>query len=253
MLTAILAGFCFPVCDCASIPVFRSLVKKGVPLPVAVTFMTAAPVINPVVILSTHHAFGGNIEMVVGRISLGIISAVIIGLVFALRPPKSRVLSGGASGSLMCSCGCFEDVEGITTLREKIGLFIRHSQGEFFEVGKYLVIGSFVASIFQVLGTGLFTSAQSGAGIILSIFIMMAMAFILSLCSSSDAIVARSLTNQFPQAAIMGFLVFGPMMDIKNVMMLSAGFSKRFIGKLLLTAFIVCFAVVFLFSGLGGM
>jgi len=43
------------------------------------------------------------------------------------------------------------------------------------------------------------------------------------------------------------------MMDIKNVMMLSSGFSRRFIGKLLFTAFIVCFAVVFLLSGLGGM
>jgi uncharacterized membrane protein YraQ (UPF0718 family) len=43
------------------------------------------------------------------------------------------------------------------------------------------------------------------------------------------------------------------MMDIKNVLMLSSGFSKRFIGKLLFTTFTVCFAVVFLLSGLGGM
>ena len=85
-----------------------------------------------------------------------------------------------------------------------------------------------------------------------SIIIMMTMAFVLSLCSSSDAVIARSFANQFPMGAIMGFLVFGPMMDIKNVMMLSSGFSKSFIVKLLFTAFIVCFAVVFLFTGLGG-
>jgi hypothetical protein len=103
------------------------------------------------------------------------------------------------------------------------------------------------------MGTGIFTFAQRGAGYAISIVIMMTMAFVLSLCSSSDAVIARSFTNQFPMGAVMGFLVFGPMMDIKNVMMLSAGFSKRFIGKLLFTAFIVCFAVVFLLSGLGGM
>lgn len=253
MLVAILGGFCLPVCDCASIPIFRSLVRKGIPLPVAITFMAATPVINPVVILSTYYAFGGNLAVVIGRVSLGIIAAVIIGLIFAVWPPKGNVLSGGALDRLMCSCGCYEDAGSITTFSGKIGLFVRHSQAEFFSVGKYLVIGTFIASIFQVLGTGIFTAAQSGAGLAFSMIIMMVMAFVLSLCSSSDAVIARSFANQFPMGAIMGFLVFGPIMDIKNVMMLSSGFSKSFIGKLLFTAFVICFAVVFLLTSLGGM
>ncbi len=253
MLVAILGGFCLPVCDCASIPVFRSLVRKGIPLPVAVTFMSATPIINPVVILSTYYAFGGDKTIVIGRVCLGVISAVIIGLIFAIRPPKGQVLSGGALDGLMCSCGFYEDTESITTFQGKIGLFFRHSKAEFFSVGKYLVIGTFISSIFQSMGTKIFTSAQSGTGLAISIVIMMAMAFALSLCSTSDAVIARSFSGQFPMPAIMGFLVFGPMMDIKNVMMLSSGFAKRFIGKLLFTAFIVCFFVVFLLSSLGGM
>lgn len=252
MLVAVLGGFCLPVCDCASIPVFRSLVRKGIPLPVAVTFMTATPVINPVVILSTYYAFSGNLTIVIERVCFGMIAAILIGLIFAIWPPKGQVLSGGALDRLMCSCGCYGDAESIATFTGKAGLFIRHSQAEFFSVGKYLVIGAFIASIFQVLGTGIFTAAQSGAGLAVSMIIMMLMAFVLSLCSSSDAVIARSFSNQFPMGAIMGFLVFGPMMDIKNVMMLSSGFSKRLIGKLLFTAFLVCFAVVFLFSVLGG-
>ena len=252
-LVAVLAGFCLPVCDCASIPIFRSLVRKGIPLPVAITFMTVTPVINPVVILSTWYAFPGNLPVVVGRVCFGIIAAVLIGLIFAVLPPKGHVLSGGALDRLMCSCGCYEDAESVTTFKGKAGLFLRHSQTEFFSIGKYLVIGTFIASVFQVLGTGIFTAAQSGAGLAASIAIMMVMAFVLSLCSSSDAVIARSFANQFPMGAVMGFLVFGPMMDIKNVMMLSSGFSKRFIGRLLLTAFIVCFAVVFALAGLGGL
>ncbi|MDR2606440.1 MAG: permease [Oscillospiraceae bacterium] len=250
MVIAVIAGFCLPVCDCASIPIFRSLVKKGIPLPVAVTFMAVAPVINPVVILSTYYAFSGNMTIVLGRVGLGIIAAVVVGLVFAIRPPKGTVLSGGALDRLMCNCGCYEDAESVTSFKGKVSLFFRHSQAEFFSVGKYLVIGTFVASIFQVAGTGIFTAAQNGAGLALSILIMMAMAFVLSLCSSSDAVIARSFASQFPAGAIMGFLVFGPMMDIKNVMMLSAGFSKQFIGKLLVVTFVVCFAVVFLLLGL---
>ncbi len=253
MLVAIIGGFCLPVCDCASIPIFRSLVRKGTPLPVAVTFMTATPIINPVVILSTYYAFSGNMTIVMGRVGLGIITAVTIGLILAIWPPRGRILSGGALDRLMCSCGCYEDAESITTFRGKAGLFIRHSQAEFFSVGKYLVIGAFIASIFQILGKGILTTAPSDVELAGSILIMMVMAFILSLCSSSDAVIARSFAGQFPMGAIMGFLVFGPMMDIKNVLMLSAGFSKRFIAKLLLTTFIVCFAVVFVFSGRGGM
>ena len=135
---------------------------------------------------------------------------------------------------------------------ERLACFFRHSQAEFFSVGKYLVIGTFIASIFQVLGTGIFTAAQHGAGWAASILIMMVMAFALSLCSSSDAVIARSFLNQFPMAAIMGFLIFGPMMDIKNVLMLNSGFSKRFIVRLLFTTFVVCFAVVIVLTGLKG-
>jgi uncharacterized membrane protein YraQ (UPF0718 family) len=77
---------------------------------------------------------------------------------------------------------------------------------------------------------------------------MMVMAFLLSLCSSSDAVVARSFSADFSVGASMGFLVFGPMMDIKNVLMLLSGFSGRFVRRLAVTTFIVCYVVVFLLA-----
>lgn len=252
MLLALVGGFCLPVCDCASIPIFRSLVRKGVPLPAAVTFMLAAPVINPVAILSTYYAFGGDLAVVAGRVGMGSFAAVVIGLSFAACPLKGQVLPTGRFDGVMCSCGCYPGTSSESGLRTKMEWFIRHAQVEFFDVGKYLIIGSFVASVFQGFGTDLFINAQNKAGNAVSAMIMMAMAFVLSLCSSSDAIVARSFSAQFSMMAIMGFLIFGPMMDIKNMLMLSAGFSKRFIIRLLVTSFFVCFAVVFLFYQLGG-
>ena len=249
---AILTGFCLPVCDCASIPIFRSIVRKGVPLPAAITFMTVTPVINPVVILSTYYAFSGNMRIVIARVCLGIVSAVLIGLVFALRPPKDAILAGGALAGFLCGCGCYEDAESVRGFRGKLDLFFRHAQAEFFDVGKYLVIGVFVSAVFQAIGAGTLASAQSGAGLALSVAVMMLMGFALSLCSSSDAVVARSFANRFPQGALMGFLVFGPMMDVKNVLMLSSCFSKRFVTRLAVSAFVICFAAVFLFSYWGG-
>ena len=75
---AIVAGFCLPVCDYASIPVFKKPGKKGVPVSAAVTFMLVSPVINPVVILSTYYAFNGNYKMIAARCGLGILCAVIV-------------------------------------------------------------------------------------------------------------------------------------------------------------------------------
>lgn len=252
MAAAVLFGFCLPVCDCTSIPILKGLVKKGVPLPAAVTFMTAAPIINPVVMLSTYYAFGGSLTYMLMRVSFGIVTSVLIGLTFYAFPLKQPALSESTYDKAMCSCGFNELPDPAASLWGKIRVFFSHAQSEFYYIGKYLIMGGLISSFFQAMGTGLLSTPQKDAGLALSIIIMMAMAFVLSLCSSSDAVIAQSFTGLFPAGAIMGFLVFGPMIDIKNVMMLSSGFSKRFVIKLSLTAFIVCFLSVFLFFNFGG-
>ena len=241
---AIVAGFCLPVCDCASIPVFKSLVKKGVPVSAAVTFMLVSPVINPVVILSTYYAFNGNCKMIAARCGLGILCAVICGLTYEIKPSKNPLLERKTLPSVSCDDHSFwlQPDAGISSVEQ----LMRHAQNEFFSVGKFLIMGIFVSSCFQ----NLFQTAMAAGKDVRSwtaLLMMMCLAFILSLCSSSDAVVARSMTGSFPVGAILGFLVFGPMMDIKNVAMLLSGFQSRFIFRLLLTVFMVCFAVIMLF------
>ena len=252
MVAALAGGFLLPVCDCASIPVFRSLIKKGIPLPVAVTFMMAAPVMNPVVLLSTFYAFGGNMEVVAGRAGIGALAAVLIGLLSAALQRNTPLLSGSGRGRIICACGCYEENLKVESLVGKLALCLRHGQAEFFQVGKYLLIGILTATIFQALGDGHMVFSQYSCGLAASILLMMAAAFILSLCSSSDAVIARSFASQLPAGAVMGFLVFGPMMDIKNMLMLSSGFTKGFIVKLMLVTVGVCFFLVFLLYGIRG-
>ena len=255
ILAAVVAGFCLPVCDCASIPVFKSLVRKGIPLPAAIIFLTASPVINPVVLWSTYYAFGGNWSIVLGRAGLGLLTALLTGLSFAFFPPKATVLTRDTSSGVLGQdasedslyyTGNPSDFKGWS---QKAALYLRHSRSEFFKTGKYLAAGIFVSALFQIFAKGLFSGAQQGSGLVLAIGFMMVMAFVLSLCSSSDAVVARSFAGAFPQTAVMGFLVFGPMMDIKNVLMLSSGFNKGFIARLSITAFSICFILVYLFGG----
>ena len=245
MLFGIFGGFLMPICDCASIPVFRSLVKKGVPLPAAVTFMTAAPVINPVVMLSTYYAFGGNTKVVLARVVLGIIASVIIGLFFVRT--RTSIFTNQYS-AVACACCQTFGSEGMPA--SKLVQLVSHFRNELFEVGKYLLMGIAVSTFFQmVLGSDL--TQMNALGLVGSMLLMMIMALLLSLCSSSDAVVGKNMGASFPIGAVMGFLVFGPMMDIKNLILMSANMTKRFIVKIAVVSFVVCFAVVYVASLLG--
>lgn len=244
ILFGVIAGFFLPVCDCASIPVFRSLVKKNVPLPAAIAFMLSSPVINPVVMLSTYYAYGGNIKVVVARVGLGIICSVIIGLCFMKYKEKVIILSSGFDR--ICYCGCQNmDYDDKSRLRR----FLYHSQAEFYEVGKFLVIGIGVSTIFQTIMNR--SEMVNNSGTIFSIFIMMVLAFLLSLCSSSDAIIGKTLGSNLSFGGVMGFMVFGPMLDVKNMILMTSSFSKKFILRLSLIVFVVCFIVILVASLVG--
>ena len=116
----------------------------------------------------------------------------------------------------------------------------------FFSVGKFLLIGIFVSSLFQKMVPGGLRAGE-GTDPWIALLLMMGMAFVLSLCSSSDAVVAGSMAGNLPMGAILGFLVFGPMMDIKNAAMLRSGCRPGFVVRLLFTTFLVCFLVTALF------
>ena len=62
------------------------------------------------------------------------------------------------------------------------------------------------------------------------------------------------MAGSLPVGAVLGFLVFGPMMDIKNAAMLLSGFKSSFVIRLFVTTFLVCFLVigVFMTGGSGG-
>lgn len=80
-----LLGAVFPVCECAVVPVIRRLVGKGLPMSCALTYMLAAPIVNPITALSTWKAFQGQAPwmMTGGRMLLGYLVAVGVGLVVA--------------------------------------------------------------------------------------------------------------------------------------------------------------------------
>src|SRR5882757_7548987 len=61
------AGGVLPGCECASVPVAASLMRRGVARGPAVAFLLSAPAINPVVLVATSVAFPGHPIMVLAR------------------------------------------------------------------------------------------------------------------------------------------------------------------------------------------
>jgi uncharacterized membrane protein YraQ (UPF0718 family) len=214
-----LAGFAFPVCECGSVPVARRLAAKGLAPSAAVTFMLAAPILNPVVIASTFVAYRGRESlwaMVLGRAGLGLLAAVAVGWVIGNRT-KGEVLRARPRS---------DDGHHHHEHGSKPSAFFGHLSGDFVFMGRYLVLGAAVAATLQTFVPQNVIGSVAGTAVV-SLLAMMVLAFLLSLCSESDAFVAASFV-QFGVGAQLAFLVFGPMVDTKLGFLYSATFSKGF-------------------------
>jgi hypothetical protein len=199
------AGLAFPVCECGSVPVARRLALKGLAPSAAVTFMLAAPILNPVVIASTFVAYRGRSTlwaMVLGRAGLGLVVAVAVGWLMGskrredlLRAPRKDAVA---------------DDHGEEPRRHR---FVGHVGGDFLFMARFLALGAGIAAAVQT-----FVPQSAIGGVarapVVDLLAMMGLAFLLSLCSESDAFVAASFV-QFGPSAQLAFLVFGPMVDLK--------------------------------------
>ncbi len=87
-----LFGFCFPVCECGNVPVARRFLLQGLPTSVAVSFLLAAPTVNPVVLWSTYVAFRGQPEIVWLRIVFSLVIAIAVGCIFSFQKDPRPLL-----------------------------------------------------------------------------------------------------------------------------------------------------------------
>lgn len=229
-----LMGLIFPVCECGSVPAARRLISKGAPVPLGVSFLLAAPVINPVVILSTWEAFGGDPWIVGGRIVMTLIIAVVIGLVLGLHPAAHHLLTPATAQSVV-DCACCAPSDEPRSFRDKLRAVASHAATEFFEMGQYVVLGAALAALAQTV-VPQSVLLQIGASPITSVITMMLLAVILSICSTVDAFVALGFAATFNTGAILAFLVYGPMIDIKAVLLFTTTFKKHTVALIVVLA-----------------
>ncbi|MBR1416900.1 MAG: permease [Bacilli bacterium] len=236
-IVGILLGFFIPACDCAVIPISKRLLKKKVPINVAISFMLASPIINPVVLLSTYYAFyNSNPKIFYYRLILGVLISLIIGVVMALIFKDKDVTINNSD----IKCKHCHHHENKHTFKNDFLSIINHCTLDFFDVVKYLMFGALIASLTQVLLPrdilNIFNNNQ-----VLSIIILMLFAYLISLCSTSDSFVGKSLLSSFSSSSIVAYLLLGPMIDIKNTIVLLGNYKKSFTITLILLIFIIIF------------
>lgn len=219
-----LLGIIFPLCECGMIPVIRRLIRKGMPAYIGIVYLLAGPIVNPIVFSSTYTAFRTTPELAYTRMALGFAVAVAIGFLFA-KFLKSNPLKAKATGGFHVVAPYGGGTGGI---RSRAASTLAHASDEFFEMGKYLIFGAFLTAVIQTAIDRSTLTTFADQPLFAYIF-MMLFAFLLSICSTSDAFIAASFGGMFQQGPLLAFLVFGPMIDFKNTLMMLSTFKVKIV------------------------
>jgi uncharacterized membrane protein YraQ (UPF0718 family) len=244
-------GIIFPVCECAIVPVVRKFIQKGMPLGSAVAFLLGGPIVNPLVFSSTLVAYSFDWRTAFLRVYIGVAIAMAIGLIIDVCLSRKEALLPFADAG-PCGCGhagCAHDHESPASgsFIQKIKAALVHGAVDFYDIGRFLIIGAFVAAALQTLvPRQAFMSVAQGP--LPAILVMMGLAAVLNLCSEADAFIAASFQPiGIPFSAQMAFMVLGPMLDIKLVLMYLGVFTRKMI---LVLVFLVCVTVFLTMAGL---
>lgn len=248
-IVGIILGFFLPACDCAVIPVSKRLIKKKIPINVAVSFMLSSPIINPVVLLATYKAFyKTNPSLFWYRFLFGIIVALVIGIIVGIIFNKKKVTINDYD---CIECHNHDDIEedfkdlldydeedhNHDKNESKIISICKHTVFDMFEVVKFLIIGALIASIIQVLLPRNILSIFNNNQVLSNITLML-FAYLISLCSTSDSFVGKSLVSSFGSSSVLAYLLLGPMIDIKNTIVLFGNYKKSFVITLISLIFV---------------
>ena len=230
-----LLGMFVPVCECGNVPFARGLMMRGFTVPETLTFLIAAPIVSPIVIITTHQAFGFDDGILIARLVGGFAVANLIGWLYSKHPDPDALVTE----RFAASCELANDPDatrGLDRGRRSLAQFVVELRA----VMPALIIGSALAGAVQVLvpRSALLAIGSNPA---LSIVAMIALAMIVSICSNVDSFFALSFASTFTPGSIAAFLLVGPLVDVKMLALLRTTFrTKVLVG---LVVIVVLFAV----------
>ncbi len=235
MLGVSLMGMYVPICSCGTVPLARGLIRRGIPPRIALISLFAIPIINPLTALSTAFAFHFRWWFVFTRLGVGFLLALVVGnLLGRFFRGKDILTFQESSCQLVCEYHPHEE-------KGKRVFDLFHSMSEeFFTLGTFLILGAFLTAFLQAYLPKDVLMAL-GKGRISSIGIMSILGFSLSLCSTADAFIAASFQNLFTPYSLIVFMLVGPTISIKNVLVMMGVFKGKVIGWMIFLTFLFLF------------
>lgn len=225
------SGILLPVCECGNVPVARSLIGRGLSTGDAITFLLAAPILNPIVLFVTWQAFSYEPSIAIGRFVAALLIANIVAIA-AVRILRARNII-----TIEFEKVCASD----KLVKRTASNMAEHLKRELLPLFTLLFVGAVIAALVQV-----FVPREAllaiGGDPLGGIVAMILLGFVVSICSSVDAFFALAFTQSFTPGAITAFLIAGPMIDIKMVALLRSTFTLRAIGTI--CGLVVCLTVI---------
>ncbi|HEX5857180.1 MAG TPA: permease [Microbacterium sp.] len=228
-----LLGMLVPVCECGNVPFARGLLIRGFTVPETLTFLIAAPIVNPIVILTTHQAFGWDGGILIARLLGGYAIANLIGWLYSRHPDPDALLTD----RFRATCDLVVNEPGGRG-RRSITQFIIELRA----VMPALIIGSALAGAVQVL-IPRDALLAIGSNPVLSIAAMTALAMTVAICSNVDAFFALSFASTFTPGSLVVFLLVGPLIDIKMLALMRTTFTTRALAGIVTIVLLSAFAI----------
>lgn len=236
-----LCGVLLPVCQCGNVPLARGMLRDGLRASDAMTFLLAAPVVNPVTLVTTYQAFGFRDGILVGRVGGTLLIANLVGWLLSLRHDDLDMLASGFRDECSVPAGAWAPsmrsaaaAEGGASGRlgrvgrlwsrvAETGELFRHETADIFPA---LVLGAILAGAIQV-AVPRSVLLSLGQDPLWAVPALMALAFLVSLCSTVDAFFILGFSSALLPGATLAFLLFGAMVDLKMVLLMSTTFRAR--------------------------
>jgi uncharacterized membrane protein YraQ (UPF0718 family) len=228
-----LLGMLVPVCECGNVPFARGLLIRGFSVPETLTFLIAAPIVNPIVILTTHQAFGWDSGILVPRLLGGYAIANLLGWLYSRSPDPDGLLTD----RFRATCDIVTNEPGGRG-RRSLTQFILELRA----VMPALIIGSAIAGAVQVL-VPRDALLAIGSNPVLSIATMTALAMTVAICSNVDAFFALSFASTFSPGSLVVFLLVGPLIDIKMLALMRTTFTTRTLVGIVTIVLLAAFAI----------
>ena len=231
-VTISLLGVFVPVCECGNVPLARGLLVQGLSASESLVFLLAAPVLNPVTIITTQQAFANDPVVLAGRMAGGFVIANVVGWVF-MRRRRDELLQP----DFIKTCQISRHIHGRRWARS-LELF-RHEASHILPA---LLFGAAAAALVQVAVPReiLLTLGSNPAW---SIAAMLVLAFVISICSNVDAFFALAFRDTFTAGSLVSFLVFGPMIDIKLLSLMRTTYQPKVLMQVSLSVLLMAAAI----------